>query len=76
MEAPPPSYEDAIADDLAPSDGPRREYSGVTDENAPDMGGDIKGAPMPGGPPPPSFSGPSGSGGANGNGTGDRSGTV
>jgi hypothetical protein len=25
-EAPPPSYEDAMADDFAPVDGPRREY--------------------------------------------------
>ncbi|RFU26231.1 hypothetical protein B7463_g10103, partial [Scytalidium lignicola] len=31
----PPSYEDAIAEDITVSDGPRREYSGVTDENAP-----------------------------------------
>ena len=30
----PPSYEDAIADDITPVDGPRREYSGVTDVNA------------------------------------------
>jgi len=30
----PPSYEDALADDIGPLDGPRREYSGVTDENA------------------------------------------
>jgi hypothetical protein len=33
----PPSYEDAMADDIAPADGPRREYSGVTDVNAPSM---------------------------------------
>lgn len=33
----PPSYEDAMADDIAPVDGPRREYSGVTDVNAPTM---------------------------------------
>lgn len=33
----PPSYEDAIADDITPVDGPRREYSGVTDVNAPPM---------------------------------------
>jgi hypothetical protein len=31
MDAP-PSYEDAMADDLAPIDGPRREYSGMSDE--------------------------------------------
>ncbi|KAH7351022.1 hypothetical protein BKA65DRAFT_536078 [Rhexocercosporidium sp. MPI-PUGE-AT-0058] len=33
----PPSYEDAMAEDLSPADGPRREYSGVTDVNAPNM---------------------------------------
>jgi hypothetical protein len=31
----PPSYEDAMADEIGPVDGPRREYSGVTNENAP-----------------------------------------
>lgn len=36
----PPSYEDALADDIGPLDGPRREYSGVTDENAPSQIGD------------------------------------
>jgi hypothetical protein len=43
----PPSYEDAIADELniVPADGPRREYSGVTDENAPGM--DEKGGAAP-----------------------------
>lgn len=25
-EAPPPSYEDAIAEDIGPVDGPRRDY--------------------------------------------------
>lgn len=39
----PPSYEDAMADDITPVDGPRRDYSGVTDENAPSM--DEKSAP-------------------------------
>jgi hypothetical protein len=34
-DEPPPSYEDAMAEDIAPVDGPRREYSGVTDENGP-----------------------------------------
>ncbi|RDL38955.1 Uncharacterized protein BP5553_03295 [Venustampulla echinocandica] len=48
----PPSYEDAMAEDITPTDGPRREYSGVTDVNAPGM--DEKG----GGKPP--------SGGGNG----------
>ena len=36
-ELPPPSYEDAIAEDIAPVDGPRREYQqpGIT---GPDRG--------------------------------------
>lgn len=34
-DAPPPSYEDAIADEIAPVDGYRGEFSGVTNENAP-----------------------------------------
>jgi hypothetical protein len=35
----PPSYEDAIADEIGPVDGPRRDWSGVTNENAPtDLG--------------------------------------
>ncbi|CAL3972765.1 hypothetical protein PZA11_004202 [Diplocarpon coronariae] len=38
----PPSYEDAMAENLTPAVGPRREYSGVTDVNAPPM--DEKGA--------------------------------
>lgn len=42
MDDVPPSYEDAMADELAPADGPRREYSGVTDVNAPGL--DEKGA--------------------------------
>jgi hypothetical protein len=33
----PPSYEDAMADEIAPVEGPRIEYSGVTDVNAPPM---------------------------------------
>lgn len=41
----PPSYEDAMAEDITPADGPRREYSGVTDVNAPSM--DEKGGPAP-----------------------------
>ena len=40
----PPSYEDAMADEITPVDGPRRDYSGVTDENAPGM--DEKAAPQ------------------------------
>lgn len=39
----PPSYEDAMADEIGPLDG-RREYSGVTDENAPSEVNDGKGA--------------------------------
>jgi hypothetical protein len=41
----PPSYEDAMADEIAPADGPRREYSGVTDENAPGMDEKVASAP-------------------------------
>ncbi|KAK0108920.1 hypothetical protein ONS96_002756 [Cadophora gregata f. sp. sojae] len=33
----PPSYEDAMAEDMTPADGPRREFSGVTDVNAPNL---------------------------------------
>jgi hypothetical protein len=36
----PPSYEDAIADEIGPVDGPRRDYSGMTNENAPSDVGD------------------------------------
>jgi hypothetical protein len=56
----PPSYEDAMADEIMVADGPRREYSGVTDENAPGLedekGGGTprysaqQGNPGPGGP--------------------------
>lgn len=42
MNDAPPSYEDAMADEISPADGPRREYSGVTDVNAPGL--DEKGA--------------------------------
>ena len=38
----PPSYEDAMADEITPADGPRREFSGVTDVEAPGL--DEKGA--------------------------------
>ncbi|KAG9240262.1 hypothetical protein BJ878DRAFT_304383 [Calycina marina] len=38
----PPSYEDAMADEITPADEPRREYSGVTDVDAPGL--DEKGA--------------------------------
>jgi hypothetical protein len=31
----PPSYEDAMADEIGPLDGPRRDYSGVTNEHGP-----------------------------------------
>jgi hypothetical protein len=34
-----------MADEMSPADGPRREYSGVTDVNAPSM--DEKGGPAP-----------------------------
>ncbi len=34
----PPSYEDAMADDAVVVDGNRREYSGITDVNAPEVG--------------------------------------
>jgi hypothetical protein len=40
----PPSYEDAMADEIGPLDGPRREYSGITNENAPSEVDDEKGA--------------------------------
>lgn len=39
----PPSYEDAIADEIGPVDG-NRVYSGVTNENAPSDVGDEKAA--------------------------------
>ena len=38
----PPSYEDAMADDIGPLDG-RREYSGVSNENSPSEVGVAKG---------------------------------
>jgi hypothetical protein len=38
----PPSYEDAMADDIGPLDG-RREYSGVANENSPSEVGGEKG---------------------------------
>ncbi|KAI9735418.1 MAG: hypothetical protein M1818_006424 [Claussenomyces sp. TS43310] len=43
MEDAPPSYEDAMADDIAPVDGSRPAYSGVTNENAPSDVADQKG---------------------------------
>ena len=63
----PPSYEDAMAEDITPADGPRREYSGVTDVNAPPM--DEKGAApkysaSPNNPPGGPSSGGSGGHGA------------
>jgi hypothetical protein len=33
----PPSYEDAMADQVGVVDGGRREYSGITDVDAPDL---------------------------------------
>ena len=54
----PPSYEDAMADEMSPADGPRREYSGVTDVNAPSM--DEKGGAAP------RYSNPGSSSGAGG----------
>lgn len=41
----PPSYEDAIAEEITVSDGPRREYSGITDENGPSI--DEKASSLP-----------------------------
>lgn len=43
----PPSYEDAMADDIGPLDG-RRDYSGVTDENAPSEVGEKGSGAVPG----------------------------
>lgn len=40
----PPSYEDAMADEIGPVDGPRRDYSGMTNENAPSQIDDEKGS--------------------------------
>lgn len=46
MDEAPPSYEDAMADEIAPADGASRPaYSGITDENAPAM--DEKGGAAP-----------------------------
>lgn len=59
----PPSYEDAMADDIGPLDG-RRVYSGVTDENAPSDVGEKGGAAVPG------YSAQSGSGAGRGGGGG------
>ena len=63
FEEAPPSYEDAMADEITPADGPRREYSGVTDVEAPGL--DEKGAApkysATQGNPGPSGPGPSGS---------------
>jgi len=42
FEEAPPSYEDAMAEDIGPLDGPRRDYSGVTDENGPSSISDEK----------------------------------
>ncbi len=54
-----------MAEDMTPADGPRREYSGVTDVNAPPM--DEKGAApkysAPQGDPGQGPGGPSDSGG-------------
>jgi len=82
MEEAPPSYEDAIADQFTPANGPRPAYSGVTDENAPSLeekgkrppSGDEKGG---GGPPGYGGSGGQGSGSAGaGAGVGGRSAVV
>lgn len=50
----PPSYEDAITDEIAPVEGVTRHYSGVTDVNAAELDetgsarlGDLMGAPPP-----------------------------
>jgi hypothetical protein len=42
----PPSYEDALAEEITQANGTRPAYSGVTNENAPGI--DEKGAPMDG----------------------------
>jgi hypothetical protein len=60
----PPSYEDAMADEMSPADGPRREYSGVTDVNAPSM--DEKGGAAPRYTKQGSSGGAGGAGGASG----------
>ena len=72
MDDAPPSYEDAMADDIAPADGPRRDYSGVTDVNAPglDEKGNARPGDLKGGPPPPAFNGGGPSGRGNGGGVG------
>jgi hypothetical protein len=69
-----------MADEITPVDGPRRDYSGVTDENAPGM--DEKAAPhysarpgeLKGGPPP--GRGGRGQGGGYGPGAGGRSAVI
>jgi hypothetical protein len=44
----PPSYEDAMADDIGPLDG-RREYSGVANENSlSEVGGEKGSGAVPG----------------------------
>ena len=42
----PPSYEDAMADDLGPVDGPRREYNQSSVGTAQDMGNGKAGGEM------------------------------
>lgn len=78
MDDAPPSYEDAMADDIAPVDGPRRDYSGVTDVNAPglDEKGGARSGDLKGGPPPPPFDEGSQGGRGNGGVSGGRSTVV
>jgi len=47
-DAPPPSYEDAMADEIAPVDGPRREYhvSSEASAQAPAFNSDSKGSEL------------------------------
>ncbi|EZG08581.1 hypothetical protein H106_02250 [Trichophyton rubrum CBS 735.88] len=63
-EAPPPSYEDAMADALAPVDGPRHEYNplAASQRSSSWTSTDAQSSAPPGNPRSNSF-GPSGSGG-------------
>ncbi|KAF3484163.1 uncharacterized protein GIQ15_03487 [Arthroderma uncinatum] len=64
-EAPPPSYEDAMADALAPVDGPRREYNplAATQRSSSWTATDARTSVSPGNPRSNSFGSPSGPGG-------------
>ncbi|KFY45826.1 hypothetical protein V494_00738 [Pseudogymnoascus sp. VKM F-4513 (FW-928)] len=66
----PPSYEDAMADDIGPLDG-RREYSGVSNENSPsEVGGEKGGAAAVPGYSKHEGGGGGGGGSRNGSGSG------